>query len=300
MEHPKPSFISRPPRAEQEVTLSPPSPSLPHDATFREEHARILERIAVGQPLTDILLSIIALLEAETPGAIGSIMLLDETGTVLNHGASLNLPEGYRGALERIPLASESGTCGTAAYRRETIIVPDISTHPLWARLPEVRTMTLGYGLRSCWSAPILSRTGDVLGTFATYYTIPRVPSEQEQQALKVLSHLAAIAIERHHTEQALRMSEERLRLAITGAKLGTWHWDAVRGERIWSDRTLALFGLTETPTERDAWIMLMHPDDREAVQKAVDTAVDNHMEYEQEYRILWPDGSSHWIAFRG
>jgi PAS domain S-box-containing protein len=106
---------------------------------------------------------------------------------------------------------------------------------------------------------------------------------------------------ERKQAEEALKISQERLLFATEGANLGIWNWDTVTGELIWSNKCKALFGIPLDETmSYPRFSTALHPDDRERTDKAVKDALDNHKDYDIEYRSLWPDGSIHWLAAKG
>jgi len=121
-----------------------------------------------------------------------SILLLDEDGKTLRYGAAPSLPESYNRAIDGLTIGPSVGSCGTAAYRKEIVVVKDIATDPLWANY---RDLPLSYRLRACWSSPIVSSDGKVLGTFAMYYRKPRSPNGKEMELIRFASHLAGIAI---------------------------------------------------------------------------------------------------------
>lgn len=116
-------------------------------------------------------------LEANTPGSLCSVLLLDETGSRLLRGGAPSLPAAYNDAIHGISTGPRVGSCGTAAHLDCQIIVPDIATDPLWA---DFRDLALSHGLRACWSTPVHSDAGTVIGTFAIYYREPRLPSTEE------------------------------------------------------------------------------------------------------------------------
>jgi PAS domain S-box-containing protein len=168
----------------------------------------ILESIARGADLKQVLNEIVLLIERQLPVLRGSILLLED-GKYLRHGAAPHLPEPFSRAIDGTEIGPMIGSCGAAAYRREPVIVDDIATHPNWAQF---REFALPHGLRACWSTPIFSPQGVVLGTFAMYYPEPRGPTPQELGLVGIATHLASIAISHDWTARELRRSEKRAR----------------------------------------------------------------------------------------
>lgn len=162
---------------------------------------RLLEMIARGEPLGIILDALCRLVEELASGSLSSILLLDLNTNRLRHGAAPSLPTKYAEAIDGAVIGPSVGSCGTAAYRKQPVIVSDIATDPLWA---DFRELALAHGLRACWSTPILSSAGSVLGTFAIYYLDPRSPTPQDSTLIEQITHLASIAIERAQATQAL------------------------------------------------------------------------------------------------
>jgi len=169
---------------------------------------RLLEMIARGDSRALILEGACLLVEELASGSLCSILLFDPSTNCLRHGAAPSLPNAYTEAIDGAVIGPSVGSCGTAAYRAEPVIVSDIATDPLWA---DFRDLASAHGLRACWSTPILSSAGKVLGTFATYYREPRSPSSQEQNVIERITHLAGIAIEREQGEEALRQAQADL-----------------------------------------------------------------------------------------
>lgn len=163
---------------------------------------RVLEALVGGMELSDVLDTVVRVVEGQSNGMICSVLLLDTDGTHLRHGAASSLPEAYVCAIDGVGIGPSVGSCGTAAYRKEVVIVTDVASDPLWA---DYRDLALSHGLRACWSTPILGSSGKVLGTFAMYYSEPRSPESQELGLLKSATHLASLAIERARAFEALR-----------------------------------------------------------------------------------------------
>jgi PAS domain S-box-containing protein len=170
---------------------------------------RLLEMVAKGDPLSDILDSICQLVEELCSGSLCSILLLDSTGKRLWHGAGPSIPKPYAEAIDGFVIGPSVGSCGTAAYLGKQVIVSDIATDPLWS---PYRDVALANGLRACWSTPIFSSDGKVIGTFAMYYREQRSPASRHRDVIDQITHLASIAIERKRAEEALHASEQLAR----------------------------------------------------------------------------------------
>jgi len=168
---------------------------------LRDEQALVLEMIAMNSPLEEVLDRLVRLMETQLQGVFGSILLLDADGSHLKHGAAPNLPAVYCRAIDGVAIGPQVGSCGTAAYRRERVIVTDISSDPLWA---DYRELAAQHGLCSCWSTPILSHQGAVLGTFAMYSRQIRAPDAFETDLTEMITRIAAIAIERKLAEDQI------------------------------------------------------------------------------------------------
>jgi GAF domain-containing protein len=126
---------------------------------------------------------------------VASILMLE--GKELRHAAGPSLPAHYRESVNGIVIGPDIGSCGTAAFRGEPVYVADISTDPLWARWTGLASMVLETGLRACWSVPIMSGGGRVLGTFAIYHREPRVPTAAERELIAEASRSAAFLFDR-------------------------------------------------------------------------------------------------------
>jgi two-component system cell cycle sensor histidine kinase PleC len=155
---------------------------------------------------------LVLLIEHQVPAMRGSILLLDDDGVTLRHGAAPHLPPDYRRAIDGERIGPAAGSCGTAAYRGEQVVVSDIATDPLWE---DHKDAALSHGLRACWSTPIMDSEGKVLGTFAMYYDEPRLPAPLEQALTATATMLASNIIVRIRAEAALRESQEQLRERI-------------------------------------------------------------------------------------
>src|SRR6266516_4764904 len=172
---------------------------------------RILEMIATGVALKEILIALCLIIEEQRSGTLASVLLLNPDGVYLDVVAGPSLPKEWTEQMEKLPIRPCAGSCGTAAYRGSPVIVSDIASDPLW-NVPEHRASALKHGLRASWSNPVLSSKGKVLGTFCMYYREPRSPNSQDLELIELATHLVRIAIERDRAEDALRASEQLAR----------------------------------------------------------------------------------------
>ncbi|MFC3323643.1 EAL domain-containing protein [Mesorhizobium cantuariense] len=168
---------------------------------LRNGQAQILEMIVTNAPLEGVLERLMRLIESQLAGISGSVLLLDKDGSHLRHGAAPSLVKDYTDAIDGVRIGPKVGSCGTAAYRREPVIVTDIMNDPLWE---DYRELAAPYGYRSCWSTPILSHNGAVLGVFAMYSTTAREPAENENRLIDFTTRIAGIAIERKLAEDRI------------------------------------------------------------------------------------------------
>lgn len=196
-----------------------------HDITKRKRveallgvQKQLLEMIATGAALPEILTALVQFIEAQSPGMLGSILLLDDDGVHVRHGAAPSLPAEFVAAVDGQPIGPCAGSCGTAAYRKEAVFVEDIATDPLWA---VYKAVALPHGLRACWSTPIFDSQRRVLGTFAMYYRQPGLPQPEHRQIIDTATHIAAIAINHNRAEATLQASESRYRLLFEYAPSG-------------------------------------------------------------------------------
>jgi diguanylate cyclase (GGDEF)-like protein/PAS domain S-box-containing protein len=171
-----------------------------------EENAAIerdvLEALARGAVLPQLLNLLVTSYEALMPGAICSVLLLNPTSHTLHNGAAPHLPEAYRQAIEGVHIGPGVGSCGTAAYTEQTVVVTDIANDPLWA---DYKDLAKENDLAACWSVPILGQQRRVLGTFAVYYRQVRAPMPHELSVVERGAHLASLAIERDLNQKTLR-----------------------------------------------------------------------------------------------
>ncbi|WP_162256881.1 sensor domain-containing protein [Noviherbaspirillum sp. Root189] len=176
---------------------------------FTNAQMRIMERIAAGAPLDEILVAVIDVAQSQDARTRASVLLLDAKTRRLHHGAAPKLPQEFIDAINGVEIGPVVGSCGTAAYLGQPVIVADISSDPLWVNY---RDLALRSALRACWSMPIIGSTGQVYGTFAVYSDAPRSPELAEMELLKACSYMVSVVIEREQALATLKENEQRFR----------------------------------------------------------------------------------------
>jgi PAS domain S-box-containing protein len=269
------------------------------NAELLEGQNRILELIVRGEPLPTVLDSLLGVIQGQCPGMLGSILLLDADGIHVRHGAAPNLSEAFIRAVDGQPIGPRAGSCGTAAFRREPVVVEDIATDPLWDGYREV---ALKFGLRACWSTPVFDAQRRVLGTFAMYFRSPGCPDARHFRLIKISTHIAAIAICKHREAEVLRNSEERLRLALSGGNVDIWEYDVDNGRLRWHGPLKAVLGWPSDVEDLTFQLFLdaVHPADRRSVESALSDSLANGVSQDVEFRVIHPDGSLHWFVSKG
>jgi PAS domain S-box-containing protein len=250
---------------------------------------RILEMVIRGDTLAEILDSLCRLVEGQASGLLASISLLD--GNRLRHGAAPSLPGAYSDAIDGAEIGPSAGSCGTAAYRGEPVIVEDIATDPLWA---EYRDLALPHSLRACWSTPVSSQ-GKVIATFAMYYREPRRPTLRDQEIIDQITHLAGVAIQFKLAQEKLQRSEAYLAEAEKLSHTGSWAWDPRTKKVLYcSEEMFRIFGLDplESLPTRKNFRQRVHPEDRDWVDRRFERSLREKVDSFDEYRILLLDGT--------
>jgi PAS domain S-box-containing protein len=267
------------------------------DALFAGEK-RILEMVATGRPLSETLNDLCRLVEEQRDGVLASILLLE--GERLRHGGAPSLPKAYTDAIDGIVIGPSVGSCGTAAYRGEQVIVENIATDPLWMSF---RDVALPHSLSACWSTPIFSSRGKVLATFAMYYREPRRPTQRDQEIIDQITHLAGVAIQQKLAQEKLQRSEAYLAEAQKLTHTGSWVLD-VRNQKVLycSEEMYRIYGLDprkSAPT-RENFRQRVHPDDRGWTTEKMDKAMREKVDSFGEYRIVLPDGTIRYLSTSG
>jgi PAS domain S-box-containing protein len=252
---------------------------------------QLLEMVASGRSMSEILETLCQLVESTAGGCYCSVVLVDPSGTRFKHGAAPSLPASFITSIVGRPVNVESGPFAMASYLNEQVIAADLTSETRWAAYAWC-PMALAHGLRGCWSTPITSTAGKVLGAFAIYYNEPRTPTTHEQSLIEQFAHIASIAVERAQNDAALKRSEAFLAEAQHLSLTGSFSWRVATDEITWSEQAYRIFELDQgVPVTFELIGSRVHREDITSHIEMIDRARGGS-DFEHEYRLQMPDGS--------
>ena len=254
---------------------------------LRVAEKRTLEMIANGASLADTLNDLCRAIDAHSASSVYStILLMDPEGKQLWHAAGPRVPSGWLPAISPRPIGPSEGCCGAAAYLKERVIVADVSTDPVWS--DKNRDLALRNGIRAAWSEPILTKDGEVLGTFALYSSEPRMPTHAEIELIDSAGKTAEIAIGRQRALGARAIDQS---IAVIG----------LDGQMLYANRVLVDYtGLRlEDLSSLGFRQRVVHPDDVERLHGKRQQALSAGVPFELEVRLRRHDGAYRWFLVR-
>ena len=267
-------------------------------SALREGQRQVLQLVAEGASLQAVLDAICRHVEMIDPESLCSILLVDPDGLRLRSAAAPSLPADYVSGVDGIEMGPRAGCCGTAAWRRELVVVEDIVTDPLW---DSFRPLAVRHGLRSCWSMPIRGEHGAILGTFAIYHGAPRAPEAHEIEMIEAAAGLASVAIERNEAHARLLEGREQLEFARQIAQLGYWELYLDTGHVVLSADMLERLGLQEGQEQSFSRLLdYVVEEDRTTLDATRAAAVNHGIPVDTEIRMQLPDGGLRYVHFRG
>jgi PAS domain S-box-containing protein len=253
---------------------------------------QLLEMVADGHSMSEILEALCHLVESTASGGYCSVVLVDPSGTHLEHGAAPSLPASLINSIIGRPVNVDSGPCAMAAYLNEQVIAPDLTSETRWAAYAWC-PMALAHGLQACWSAPFSSTAGKVLGAFAIYYNEPRTPTSLHQSLIERFIHIASIAVERAQNDAAMKRSEAFLAEAQHLSSTGSFSWRVATDEITWSEQLYRIFEFDQgVPVTLELIGTRVHPEDIPLLYDMIARARGAGGDFEYEHRVQMPDRS--------
>jgi formate hydrogenlyase transcriptional activator len=266
---------------------------------------RLLEMVTSGHSMQGILEALCQFVERMTSGCYCSVVLVDPSGTRLEHGAAPSLPDSFVTSIVGRLLNADSGPCAMAAYLNEQVIAADLTTETRWAA-DEWCPMALAHGVQACWSTPISSSAGNVLGAFAIYYPEPRMPTPLDQAIIDQFTHIASITVERQRSQEALtsaldeiRASETKLRQVFDTIPTLAWCNLADGPNEFLNKRWHEYTGLSPEESHGWGWQAAFHPEDLPTLMEKWRELLASGEPGEIEARLRRRDGVYRWFLIR-
>lgn len=213
----------------------------------------------------------------------------------LYNWVSSSLPGAYTEQIEGHKIGDNMGSCGTAAFLKQKVIVTDIKNDQRWVKFQEI---ALASNLLACWSEPIINSAGEVMATFAIYYDQIKQPDEHELKVIERASSLLKVILESRQNAEALKETTVLMTQAQQLAHFGNWSWDIQNNTVTWSDSLFSIYGLkkSEFKATFEGYVNLVHPEDREAVYNKIQSVLTTHADAEFEERIIRPGGEVRYL----
>src|SRR6266446_7878247 len=272
-------------------------------ATLHAAEKRTLEMIANGANLSDVLNELCTAIDAHSSGT-SFVCLMDQACNQLLPVAGPHVPSPFTRAITPWPIGPNRGSCGTAAFTKQRVVIPDISNDPRWP--DEARDLALTNGFCAAWSEPLISKDGEVLGTFCVSYAEPRTPNSRDLELINEAGHIALIAIELERSHRALtnalveiKNSEDRLRTIIDTIPALAWSARPDGSAEFFNRRWLDYAGLSAEEASDWGWIVALHPEDRSRLIDYWRHLLASGEAGEIEARLRRFDGEFRWFLFR-
>lgn len=289
-----------------------------------EDNQVLLEYIAKNNDLKKTFDKIVHLAEHRNSNSKCSILILNDSKKNLLSGSAPSLPDFYNEAINGVEIGEKVGSCGSAAFKQERVIVEDIDTHENWQ---PYLALTQKANLHACWSEPIFSSSGEIFGSFAIYNDHIKSPTDFELKLISSYAHLASVAIEKENYNKLIKENEhqlerlieertkellaskqetdeamERFNAVMLATEDGIWDWNVVTNEVYYSPawQTMLGYEVGEITQDVETWKQLLHPDDLVRVMELATKFITNESnEYRLEFRLLCKDGSYKWVLAR-
>jgi len=234
---------------------------------IQQLESSMIEAVASSLELPRIMERIVLGIEAIIPNTTASVLLLDDEGKHMLHGAAPNLPSSYNDAIHGEVIGPAAGSCGTAAFLKKPIIVSDIEHDRLWEKYREI---ALASDLRACWSHPIFDEKQNVIATFSVYHKTVKKPEPEQLDTIERITKIISIAISKHRNEERIHRSESRFREAFqdaaTGVAIATTDGRFLECNQAYCE----MLGYSAEELTQLDFHQLTHPDDKEQNQQEI------------------------------
>lgn len=253
----------------------------------------VLEQIIANKPLPEIAETLTQLFEEVFPRSLCSLILYNESSNTIHSLSSRSLPEAYVNAIDGFELTSFQGSCGRAIQTKQSVIVTDTYTDPVWSGH---HNLAKKFQLKTCWSIPILSAQGKVFGTFAVYFTTSRKPMPEELEYLQRWARIVTIAFESSKRDRKLRENEQWFRSIIEHSSDAVFVYNLDGDIQYASPASLQLTGFEMHEVLGKSFMDFIHPDDLPKAELAFSRMKNNHRLRPQTENLRICHASGQWI----
>jgi two-component system cell cycle sensor histidine kinase/response regulator CckA len=254
---------------------------------------QVLELLARNAPLDETLTVLVRKIEEQAGEMICSVLLLERGGSRLRCGAAPGLPDSCRQEMESLTIDEAARACGVGVFSRSRVVCHDLSGDLSW---PQFREIALRHHLHACWFSPIFSVSGEMLGTFACFFRVPRSPREREIRLVEGMVYLAQMAIERQRASEERAESDRRLRLLNDNATEVIMAYDMDRRLIYVNSVVTAQRGYTVQELREKNFINWLHPEDSPRMMELWERLYQGEGYSGVEFRVLCKDGTLRWI----
>lgn len=261
---------------------------------------KVLENIVGGKDLEPTLNLYLKEIESLHPSLMLTIMLVNQKETHLDFFIGSSLPAGLSAKLKEVPIEEGAGACGTSGFLKRPVIVPDVQQHPY---MKDYFNLAKTHTINACWSYPIFSSKGNLLGTFAVYKHTEGYPDEDVGRIIQRAGNIISILIENKQNEQSYKQLNERFKLAMDVSNEAIWDWDIKNNILQWGSGFEIIFGypLEEIEVTLEWWSFNIHPEDKTSVLESLEKALASKYNYwTNEYRYKAADGEYRYVVDRG
>ncbi|MFN3324403.1 MAG: PAS domain-containing protein [Bryobacteraceae bacterium] len=266
------------------------------DERWRDLETQVLELVSTGAPLLQVLDRLTRAVDEIVPGVVSSISLVEDRR--LRTGASPHLPEDYVSATDGVVIGPNAGSCAAAAYLRREVITTNIQADPVWQDYHE---LARNFGLRACWSVPVMNSRGEVVAALGWYLREPRAPNDQHRKLMRRVSYVAGIAIERLRQIEALGASRALLDMASRISRVGGWEIRLPGAEIALTDESRAIL---EAPSDYvptlEGWIGFFAPQSQDVIRAALDASFADGVPFDIELELVTAKGRPVWVRAMG
>jgi len=272
-------------------------------ASFHAAEKRALEMVANGTNLCDVLNELCAAIDTHSSGT-SFVCLMDQAGNQLLPIAGPHLPSAFARAITPWPIGPNRGSCGTAAFTKQRVVIPDISDDPRWP--DDARGLAIAHGVCAAWSEPLISKDGEVLGTFCISHSQARIPNDEDLELIEASGHIARIAIERQRSHESLsnalgllQRSEAKLRQVIDTIPTLAWCNLPDGPNEFLNKRWHEYTGFSPEESNGWGWQAAFHPDDLRPLMEKWRELLVSGEPGEIEARLRRHDGVFRWFLIR-